>query len=225
MAATAPALCPPPTGRAAAAGGRQAALWNWARRRRLRALQARQVERHVRHQLAGLARSAARLRATQGACDSDATGSSSGSGEEEGAGRPAAASPGRRHAEHQWAMQRAAIICRWMWLRAQISDLEYRIRQQTDIYKRLRAAEAPVVLGGGWQPGDLVMKHGRLGSVSLVTSKKKNWLSPSSAVPELSSYRAFGTCYVAESFLHPHQWVSSTPQSLRHVTPPSQWSV
>ncbi|XP_059674739.1 KAT8 regulatory NSL complex subunit 1-like [Gavia stellata] len=168
-----PGLCPPPTGRAAAARGRQAALWSRARRlrRRLRALQARQVERHVRHQLAGLARhleragppgglppalgpdlrllaasATARLRATQGACDSDATGSSSGSGEEseaDGGGqrRPAAASPERRHAECQWAMERAAIICRWTWLQAQISDLEYRIREQTDIYKRLRAAK------------------------------------------------------------------------------------
>ncbi|XP_074996986.1 KAT8 regulatory NSL complex subunit 1-like [Calonectris borealis] len=215
-AATAPGLCALPTGRAAAARGRQAALWSRARRlrRRLRALQARQVERHVRHQLAGLARhlgragpsglppalgpdlrllaasATARLRATQGACDSDATGSSSGSGEESeadsgGAGqrRPAAASPERRHAECQWAMERAAIICRWTWLQAQIADLEYRIRQQTDIYKRLRAAKGPVVLGGDWQPGDLMKKQGRLGSVSLVTSKKNKWLSPSSSIP------------------------------------------
>lgn len=118
-------MCPPPTGRAAAARGRQAVLWSRARRlrHRLRALQARQVERHVRHQLAGLTRylrragpagglpsamgsdlrllaasATARLRATQGACDSDATGSSSGSGEEseadgDGQRRPAAASP------------------------------------------------------------------------------------------------------------------------------------
>ncbi|XP_072711036.1 KAT8 regulatory NSL complex subunit 1-like isoform X3 [Ciconia boyciana] len=212
--AVAPGLCALPTGRAAAARGRQAALWSRARRlrRRLRALQARQVERHVRHQLAGLARhlgragpgslppalgpdlrllaasATARLRATQGACDSDATGSSSGSGEESeadgpGPRRPAAASPERRHAECQWAMERAAIICRWTWLQAQISDLEYRIRQQTDIYKRLRAAKGPVVLGGDWQPGDLMKKQGRLGSVSLVTSQKNKWLSPSSSIP------------------------------------------
>ncbi|KAM6276216.1 KAT8 regulatory NSL complex subunit 1-like [Spheniscus humboldti] len=216
VAPVAPGLCALPTGRAAAARGRQAALWSRARRlrRRLRALQARQVERHVRHQLAGLTRhlgrtspgglppalgadlrllaasATARLRATQGACDSDATGSSSGSGEEseadgDGAGqrRPAAASPRRHHAECQWAMERAAIICRWTWLQAQISDLEYRIRQQTDIYKRLRAAKGPVVLGGDWQPGDLMKTQGRLGSVSLVTSKKNKWLSTSSSIP------------------------------------------
>ncbi|XP_074899054.1 KAT8 regulatory NSL complex subunit 1-like isoform X2 [Buteo buteo] len=219
MAAVASGLCPPPTGRAAAARGRQAVLWSRARRlrHRLRALQARQVERHVRHQLAGLTRylrragpagglpsamgsdlrllaasATARLRATQGACDSDATGSSSGSGEEseadgDGQRRPAAASPervrGRRHAECQWAMERAAIICRWTWLQAQISDLEYRIRQQTDIYKQLRAAKGPVVLGGDRQPGDLMKKQGQLGSRSLVTSEKNKWLLPSSSIP------------------------------------------
>ncbi|XP_070623285.1 KAT8 regulatory NSL complex subunit 1-like isoform X7 [Erythrolamprus reginae] len=36
-------------------------------------------------------------------------------------------------------MERAAIICRWTWLQAQVLDLEYRIRQQTDVYKQLRA--------------------------------------------------------------------------------------
>ncbi|XP_052665147.1 KAT8 regulatory NSL complex subunit 1-like isoform X3 [Harpia harpyja] len=215
MAAVVSGLCPPPTGRAAAARGRQAVLWSRAQRlrHRLRALQARQVERHVRHQLAGLTRylrragsagglpsamgsdlrllaasATACLRATQGACDSDATGSSSGSGEEseadgDGQRRPAAASPERCHAECQWAMERAAIICRWTWLQAQISDLEYRIRQQTDIYKRLRAAKGPVVLGGDRQPGDLMKKQGQLGSRSLVTSKKNKWLSPSSSIP------------------------------------------
>ncbi|XP_064301313.1 KAT8 regulatory NSL complex subunit 1-like [Phalacrocorax carbo] len=212
--AAAPGLWALPTGRAAAARGRQTVLWNRARclRRRLRALQARQVERHVRHQLAGLVRylgrvgpgglspalvpdlrllaasATARLRATQGDCDSDATGSSSGSGEEsetDGGGRrsPAAASLARRHAECQWAMERAAIICRWTWLQAQISDLEYRIRQQTALYKRLRAAKGPVVLGGAWQPADLVMRQGQWGPVSLGASKENKWLSPSSPAP------------------------------------------
>ncbi|XP_074675036.1 KAT8 regulatory NSL complex subunit 1-like [Strix aluco] len=215
MAPAVPRLCPLLARRAAAARGRQAALWSRARRLRcrLRVLQARQVERHVRHQLAGLVRylrrvgppgglppalgpdlrllaasATARLRAMQGACDSDATGSSSGSGEEseaDGTGQRhlAAAFPGRRHAECQWAMERAAIICRWTWLQAQISDLEYRIRQQTDIYKRLRAAKGPVVLGGDRQPGNLVKKQDQLGSVSLVTSRKNRWLSPSSSIP------------------------------------------
>uniref|UniRef100_A0A8D0HUE8 PEHE domain-containing protein n=1 Tax=Sphenodon punctatus TaxID=8508 RepID=A0A8D0HUE8_SPHPU len=208
---------------------RQAALWSRARSlcRRLRVLQARQVERHVRQQLAGLARyvgrvesappqalgpelrhlaasATARLRAAQGACDSDATDSSScGSGSsssfssssgsetdsespelpaeepQEAAGPPGPGSAGRHPAACQWAMERAAIICRWTWLQAQVSDLEYRIRQQTDIYRQLRANKGPVVLGDQ-QPEDL-LKHGRLGSTAVVNSKRNKELPPSSS--------------------------------------------
>ncbi|XP_068952047.1 KAT8 regulatory NSL complex subunit 1-like isoform X4 [Petaurus breviceps papuanus] len=197
---------------AAALRGRQAALWGRARRlcRRLQVVRARQVERHVRQQLAGLwrhlapgaeppapapppvARAAelqrlvgsatALLRAVQRDCDSDATDTGSGSSccssgsssigsgssssssscssgaeeeEEEtalqsqaGPGQPPRSPPppapsGYPKAEWQWALERAAIICRWTWLQAQVSDLEYRIRQQTDIYKQLRANKSP----------------------------------------------------------------------------------
>ncbi|XP_072010574.1 KAT8 regulatory NSL complex subunit 1-like isoform X3 [Engystomops pustulosus] len=50
-------------------------------------------------------------------------------------------------AEWRWAMERAAIICRWTWLQAQVSDLEFRIRQQTEIYKQIRCTKGSVVLG------------------------------------------------------------------------------
>ncbi|XP_056661235.1 KAT8 regulatory NSL complex subunit 1-like isoform X5 [Monodelphis domestica] len=214
-------------GEAAALRGRQAALWGRARRlcRRLQVVRARQVERHVRQQLAGLwrhlapgaeqsspplpapppaARAAelqrlvgsatALLRAVQRDCDSDATDTGSGSsccssssssigsssssscsssssssssscssgGEEEeeepalqrqiGPGQPPRSPPptpapaGYPKAEWQWALERAAIICRWTWLQAQVSDLEYRIRQQTDIYKQLRANKSPQLM-------------------------------------------------------------------------------
>ncbi|XP_025052667.1 KAT8 regulatory NSL complex subunit 1 isoform X2 [Alligator sinensis] len=52
----------------------------------------------------------------------------------------------RRRSEWRWAADRAAIVSRWNWLQAHVSDLEYRIRQQTDIYKQIRAnkgASAP----------------------------------------------------------------------------------
>ncbi|MGH0142673.1 UNVERIFIED_CONTAM: hypothetical protein FKN15_003026 [Acipenser sinensis] len=35
-------------------------------------------------------------------------------------------------------MERASIVSHWNWLQAHISDLEYRIRQQTDIYRQIR---------------------------------------------------------------------------------------
>ncbi|KAF7236259.1 KAT8 regulatory NSL complex subunit 1 [Varanus komodoensis] len=87
----------------------------------------------------------------------------------------------RRHlAERQWAMERAAIICRWTWLQAQVSDLEYRIRQQTDVYKQLRANKGPVVLGDLQHEG--VMKQQvRLGSTAAVNSRKNKGLPPSSS--------------------------------------------
>lgn len=44
-------------------------------------------------------------------------------------------------------MERAAIISHWNWLQAHISDLEYRIRQQTDIYRQIRANKVSVLLG------------------------------------------------------------------------------
>jgi len=48
--------------------------------------------------------------------------------------------------ELRWYKDRAAIISRWTWLQAQVSDLEYRIRQQTDIYKHLRSSKHPILL-------------------------------------------------------------------------------
>ncbi|XP_065255277.1 KAT8 regulatory NSL complex subunit 1-like isoform X2 [Emys orbicularis] len=78
-------------------------------------------------------------------------------------------------------MERAAIICQWTWLQAQISDLEYRIRQQTDIYKQLRANKGPVVLGGDQQPEDLMKQQGRLGSTSVVNSRRNKGLPHSSS--------------------------------------------
>ena len=38
-------------------------------------------------------------------------------------------------------VERAAIISHWNWLQAHISDLEYRIRQQTDIYRQIRTGK------------------------------------------------------------------------------------
>ncbi|XP_073533112.1 KAT8 regulatory NSL complex subunit 1-like [Phyllobates terribilis] len=191
--------------RAARMTSRQQELGARARRlcRRLQVIQAKQVERHVRQQLAGLVEllaergpaglpasqhteldrlassSTARLRAAQGGFDSDATESSSG-GESDGT----AASPdrgseeeeeerlpergdrseeeerrlqdrgSRRRAEWRWAMERAAIICRWTWLQAQVSDLEFRIRQQTEIYKQIRCTKGSVLLGDSPQSED-----------------------------------------------------------------------
>ena len=46
-----------------------------------------------------------------------------------------------KRAESRYMVERAAIISHWNWLQAHISDLEYRIRQQTDIYRQIRTGK------------------------------------------------------------------------------------
>ncbi|XP_073876093.1 KAT8 regulatory NSL complex subunit 1 isoform X8 [Macaca fascicularis] len=186
---------------------RQADIESRARRlqKRLQVVQAKQVERHIQHQLGGflektlsklpnleslrprsqlmLTRKAeaalrkaasetttseglsnflksdsiseelerftasgiANLRCSEQAFDSDVTDSSSGGESDIEEEELTRADPEQRHvplrrrSEWRWAADRAAIVSRWNWLQAHVSDLEYRIRQQTDIYKQIRA--------------------------------------------------------------------------------------
>ncbi|XP_028287927.1 KAT8 regulatory NSL complex subunit 1 isoform X2 [Parambassis ranga] len=96
----------------------------------------------------------ANLHSAEKAFDSDVTESSSGGDsdlEEEELSR---VDIEQRHvkiwkrAESRYTVERAAIISHWNWLQAHISDLEYRIRQQTDIYRQIRASKGSVELGG-----------------------------------------------------------------------------
>uniref|UniRef100_A0A8C1IEW9 KAT8 regulatory NSL complex subunit 1a n=1 Tax=Cyprinus carpio TaxID=7962 RepID=A0A8C1IEW9_CYPCA len=87
------------------------------------------------------------LRATEAQFDSDATESSSGGESDIEEEELARADVEQRHiklwrrAEGRFARERATIISHWTWLQAQISDLEYRIRQQVDIYRQLRSSK------------------------------------------------------------------------------------
>lgn len=45
-----------------------------------------------------------------------------------------------------WAVQRGAIACRWMWLIAQVADLEFKIRQQNEMHRSLRLAKGQITL-------------------------------------------------------------------------------
>ncbi|XP_064170877.1 KAT8 regulatory NSL complex subunit 1 isoform X1 [Anguilla rostrata] len=93
------------------------------------------------------------LRAAETAFDSDATESSSGGESDVEEDQLAQADLERRHvslwrrAEGRFALERASIISHWNWLQAHISDLEYRIRQETDIYRQLRSNKGLIVLG------------------------------------------------------------------------------
>ncbi|GFS15218.1 KAT8 regulatory NSL complex subunit 1 [Elysia marginata] len=98
--------------------------------------------------------------------DSDATASSSGgeSGDEEGDSthKPKLSTsdipPLFKRAEWRWASDRAAIVSRWTWLQAQVSDLEYRIRQQSQVHRQLRASKGGVVLGDPPSTADILRR-------------------------------------------------------------------
>ncbi|XP_032647438.1 KAT8 regulatory NSL complex subunit 1 isoform X3 [Chelonoidis abingdonii] len=100
----------------------------------------------------------ANLRSSEQAFDSDVTESSSGGEsdiEEEELTKAEPEQhhiPLRRRSEWRWAADRAGIVSRWNWLQAHVSDLEYRIRQQTDIYKQIRANKGLIVLGEASSP-------------------------------------------------------------------------
>ncbi|XP_034611663.1 KAT8 regulatory NSL complex subunit 1 isoform X2 [Trachemys scripta elegans] len=104
----------------------------------------------------------ANLRSSEQAFDSDVTESSSGGEsdiEEEELTKAEPEQhhvPLRRRAEWRWAADRAGIVSRWNWLQAHVSDLEYRIRQQTDIYKQIRANKGLIVLGEASSPDTAV---------------------------------------------------------------------
>ncbi|GJQ77628.1 hypothetical protein Trydic_g12756 [Trypoxylus dichotomus] len=53
----------------------------------------------------------------------------------------------QKRAAWKYATDRAAIAARWTWLQAQISDLEYRIRQHSELYKQIRSSKGAVKLG------------------------------------------------------------------------------
>ncbi|KAJ8264616.1 hypothetical protein GJAV_G00151320 [Gymnothorax javanicus] len=96
---------------------------------------------------------ATNLCSAEAAFDSDATESSSGGETDVEEDELAKADIEQRHvslwrrAEGRYALERASIISHWNWLQAHISDLEYRIRQQTDIYRQIRANKVLIELG------------------------------------------------------------------------------
>ncbi|GAB0088766.1 KAT8 regulatory NSL complex subunit 1 [Sergentomyia squamirostris] len=90
------------------------------------------------------------LRAAESAMDSDATATSSGG---ESADELINYSNSTqqtlsiaKRAAWRWSKDRAAIATRWSWLLAQISDLEYRIRQHNDLQNQIRKSKGAVSL-------------------------------------------------------------------------------
>ncbi|XP_029877304.1 KAT8 regulatory NSL complex subunit 1 isoform X3 [Aquila chrysaetos chrysaetos] len=131
----------------------------------------------------------ANLRSSEQAFDSDVTDSSSGGEsdvEEEELTKADPEQPHvplRRRAEWRWAADRAAIVSRWNWLQAHVSDLEYRIRQQTDIYKQIRANKGLIVLGEASPPDPAVDDASRPVSAEVKLEPGADRLSISGSQP------------------------------------------
>ena len=96
-----------------------------------------QLNSHLRHVMAAL--------------DTDVTESSSGGDSADeldkfsvGAVKYA---PIEERARYRWLSRRGELAARWVWLQAQVSDLEYKIRQHTEMYRTQRAGKGGVVLG------------------------------------------------------------------------------
>jgi len=93
----------------------------------------------------------ASLRQIQTFIDPEATESSSG-GEscDEQERFPAGATlyaPIQERAKYRWQKKRSEHAAQWGWLQCQISDIEFRIRQNTELYRVYREAKGGVVLG------------------------------------------------------------------------------
>ncbi|RVE55009.1 hypothetical protein evm_000376 [Chilo suppressalis] len=84
--------------------------------------------------------------------DSDATASSSGAESND-----ESVTYNNAHQQHMpiekralwsWQKNRASIASRWCWLQAQVQELEYKIRQHSDLHKQVREAKGPVEFEG-----------------------------------------------------------------------------
>ncbi|EDS34987.1 conserved hypothetical protein [Culex quinquefasciatus] len=53
---------------------------------------------------------------------------------------------GAKRAAWRWAKDRASVAARWTWLLAQISDLEYRIRQHNELHNKIKVNKGAVTL-------------------------------------------------------------------------------
>ncbi|XP_067835146.1 KAT8 regulatory NSL complex subunit 1-like isoform X3 [Heptranchias perlo] len=173
-----------------------------------------------------------KLRTSERAFDSDATESSSGGetdAEDDGTGGAKFEHRHvvlRRRSEWRWAVERAAIVNRWTWLQAQVSDLEYRIRQQTDIYRQIRANKGPVVLGDAQLPEDLMKHQCRLVTTSSAVGSQgpetySNSLSAEVKVPIANNKCELSPCSPSLLLRNIDKQSSRLTQSLGNLICPS----
>lgn len=125
-----------------------------------------------------------------------------------------------RRAEWKWASERAAVASRWTWLQAQVSDLEYRIRQQSEIYKQIRNTKGPVVLGEQPSPEDLLwrIRQNRAG-------QKLSPLEQKIANIERKNEALGSPCNISKVMMNVNRQATNLTQSLGTVSPAQGSSV
>ncbi|XP_019378970.1 PREDICTED: KAT8 regulatory NSL complex subunit 1-like protein isoform X1 [Gavialis gangeticus] len=64
--------------------------------------------------------------------------------------------------EWKWLADRARVGCRWTWLQAQISELEYKIQQLTDLHRQIRATKGMVILEECLHPKGILKRQTQL---------------------------------------------------------------
>ncbi|NXG78793.1 KAL1L protein, partial [Baryphthengus martii] len=89
--------------------------------------------------------------------DSDATCSSS--DEDDGEQTVRTTVEASYTSEWKWLADRARIGSRWTWLQAQISELEYKIQQLTDLHRQIRATKGMVIVEEFPFPKDILKKQ------------------------------------------------------------------
>ncbi|KAM6461936.1 KAT8 regulatory NSL complex subunit 1-like protein isoform 1-T1 [Liasis olivaceus] len=92
--------------------------------------------------------------------DSEATCSSSSEDDDEQISKTIV--PINYRTDWKWLVERAKVGCQWTWLQDQISELEYKIQQLTDLHRQIRTTKGMVILEECSVPKDILKKRTQL---------------------------------------------------------------
>ncbi|XP_026528953.1 KAT8 regulatory NSL complex subunit 1-like protein isoform X1 [Notechis scutatus] len=92
--------------------------------------------------------------------DSEATCSSSSEDDDEQISKTIL--PINCRSDWKWLVERAKVGCQWTWLQDQISELEYKIQQLTDLHRQIRATKGMVILEECSVPKEILKKRTQL---------------------------------------------------------------
>ncbi|KAH0621700.1 hypothetical protein JD844_023277 [Phrynosoma platyrhinos] len=87
--------------------------------------------------------------------------------------------PSNYTSDWKWLVERAKVGCCWTWLQAQISELEYKIQQLTDLHRQIRATKVLLVV-----PKDILKKQTAQEALLNTTGNSQASLERQDAWPE-----------------------------------------